>query len=189
MRIETVELKPAKELHQELRERILDLLDVTEKQNAGIHDDAFYVGRTMFMHIHGRGHFDIRLSKTDQKRVLAEGRARPHHWAPQAGYVTSIVKNKEGLGTDNGTDSDVPSALCWHPSKLRQRKSVIEIYTADFVSPKFICVLIREQCRLSASVQKQHGLVVVKEPLSNQVNHPCCGASCIDGIQQESFIS
>jgi Luciferase len=97
MRIETIELKPARQLHQELRERILDLPDVTEKQNAGIHDDAFFVGRTMFMHIHGRGHCDIRLSKTDQKRVLAEARARPHRWAPQAGYVTSIVKNKEDL--------------------------------------------------------------------------------------------
>jgi hypothetical protein len=51
----------------------------------------------MFMHIHGRGHCDIRLSKTDQKRVLAEGKARPHRWAPQAGYVTSIVKNEEDL--------------------------------------------------------------------------------------------
>src|SRR5438093_7808345 len=101
MRIETIELKPAKELHQELRERILDLPDVTEKQNAGIHDDAFFVGRTMFMHIHPESFrgcdMHIRLSKTDQKRVLAEGRARPHRWAPQAGYVTSMVKNKEDL--------------------------------------------------------------------------------------------
>src|SRR5947208_3941865 len=97
MRIETVELKPAKELHQELRERILDLLDVTEKQNAGIHDDAFSVGRTMFMHIHGRGHCDIRLSKGDQERVLAGAKARPHRWAPEAGYVTLIVDDEADL--------------------------------------------------------------------------------------------
>jgi luciferase-like monooxygenase len=71
-------MKPAKELHQELRQRILNLSGVTEQQDAGIHDDAFFAGRTMFMHIHGRCHCDIRLSKMDQKRVPAEGKARPH---------------------------------------------------------------------------------------------------------------
>ena len=85
----------SEELHQELRQRILKLCGVTERQNAGIHEDAFFVGRTMFMHIHGRGHCDIRLSKGDQERVLAEGKAGPHRWAPEAGYVTLIV-NDEG---------------------------------------------------------------------------------------------
>src|SRR5262245_47317764 len=87
----------SKELHQELRERILNLPGVIEQQNAGIHGDAFFVGRTMFMHIHGRRHCDIRLTKADQARVLAEGKARAHRWAPQAGYVTSIVKSEEDL--------------------------------------------------------------------------------------------
>ena len=90
-------MKSSAGLHQELRERILNLSGVTEQQNAGIHDDAFFVGRTMFMHIHGHGHCDIRLSKADQKRVLAAGRARPHRWAPQAGYVTSMVGDEEDL--------------------------------------------------------------------------------------------
>ena len=90
-------MKSSKELYQELRRRILDLPGVTEKQNAGIHDDAFFVGRTMFMHIHGHGHCDIRLSKTDQKRVLGEDKARPHRWAPEAGYVTFIVSDEEDL--------------------------------------------------------------------------------------------
>jgi hypothetical protein len=90
-------MKPAIELHQELRQRILNLPGVTERQNAGIHEDAFVVGRTMFMHIHGGGHCDIRLSKTDQERVLAEGKARPHRWAPQAGYVTFIANNERDL--------------------------------------------------------------------------------------------
>ena len=85
------------ELHQELRQRILSLSDVTERQNAGIHEDAFFVGRTMFMHIHGRGHCDIRLSKPDQEWVLAVGKARPHRWAPEAGYVTFIVDDEEDL--------------------------------------------------------------------------------------------
>jgi hypothetical protein len=87
----------AAEVHEELRQRIRNLPDVTERENAGIHEDAFFVGRIMFMHIHGHGHCDIRLSKSDQKRVLAEGKARPHRWAPEAGYVTSIVDGEDNL--------------------------------------------------------------------------------------------
>lgn len=88
-------MKSPEELHQELQQWILSLPGVTQRQNAGIHEDAFFVGQTMFMHIHGHSHCDIRLSKADQERVLAAGKARPHHWAPQAGYVTSMV-NDEG---------------------------------------------------------------------------------------------
>jgi len=51
----------------------------------------------MFMHIHGPGHCDIRLSKGDQERVLSEGKACPHRWAPEAGYVTSIVTDEKDL--------------------------------------------------------------------------------------------
>jgi Luciferase len=90
-------MKSRVELQQELRQRILNLPGVTERQNAGIHEDAFFVGRTMFMHIHGHGHCDIRLSKSDQERVLAEGKARPHRWAPEAGYITSMVDNETDL--------------------------------------------------------------------------------------------
>jgi hypothetical protein len=90
-------MKSRTELHHELRQKILKLSGVTERQNAGIHEDAFFVGRTMFMHIHGHGHCDVRLPKGDQERVLAEGKARPHRWAPEAGYVTLIVKDDEDL--------------------------------------------------------------------------------------------
>ena len=90
-------MKSSGELHQELRQRILDLPGVTERPNAGIHEDAFFVGRTMFMHIHGHGHCDIRLAKGDQERVLAEDKARPHRWAPEAGYVTFIARNENDL--------------------------------------------------------------------------------------------
>jgi Family of unknown function (DUF5519) len=86
-----------KELHQELRQRILSLSGVTERSNAGIHEDAFFVGPTMLMHIHGQGHCDIRLAKADQERVLAEGRARPHRWAPEKGYVTFITRDENDL--------------------------------------------------------------------------------------------
>jgi len=86
-----------RELQQELRQRILNLPGVTERQNAGIHEDAFLVGRTMFMHIHKHGQCDIRLAKEDQERVLAEGKARPHRWAPERGYITFIVGNENDL--------------------------------------------------------------------------------------------
>jgi hypothetical protein len=89
--------KQRSEVHQELRCRILGLASVTEKENAGIHEDAFFVGSTMFMHIHGSGHYDIRLSKEDQARILAAGRARPHRWAPERGYVTFIVREQNDL--------------------------------------------------------------------------------------------
>jgi hypothetical protein len=90
-------MKSKAELHQELRQRILNLPGVTERKNAGIHEDAFFVGRTMFMHIHGHGHCDIQLSKADQERVLAEGKARTHRWAPEEGYVTFVVNAETDL--------------------------------------------------------------------------------------------
>ena len=90
-------MKSRTELHQELRQAILALGGVTERQNAGIHEDAFFVGPTMFMHIHGYGRCDIRLAKEDQARALAEGKARRHRWAPEAGYVTSNVHDERDL--------------------------------------------------------------------------------------------
>ena len=90
-------MKSRKELQQELRQTILSLQGVTERQNAGIHEDAFFVGRTMFMHIHGHGHCDIRLAREDQERVLAEGKAHSHRWAPERGYVMFVVRNENDL--------------------------------------------------------------------------------------------
>lgn len=90
-------MKTRIDLHEELRRRILALPGVTERPNAGIHEDAFFVGRIMFMHIHGRGHCDIRLSVEEQRRVLEEGKARRHRWAPEAGYVTFIVNAEADL--------------------------------------------------------------------------------------------
>ena len=90
------------ELHQELRQRILRLPGVTKRPNAGIHEDAFFVRGKMFMHIHGHGHCDIRLAKADQERVLAEGKARPHRWAPEQGYVTFMARNEKDLAPAMG---------------------------------------------------------------------------------------
>lgn len=91
------DLKSPKELNQELRRQILGLSSVMERPNAGIHEDAFLVGRTMFMHIHGQGHCDVRLSEADQRHVLVEGKARPHRWAPEKGYVTFLVRDEDDL--------------------------------------------------------------------------------------------
>ena len=91
-------MKSPEELNQQLRQRILALSGVTERPNAGIHEDAFFVGGKMFMHIHGHGHCDIRLAKPDQERVLAEGKARPHRWAPGQGYVTLVARDEDDLG-------------------------------------------------------------------------------------------
>lgn len=90
-------LRSPEALNQALRERIRALPGVTEREQAGIHEDAFFVAGKMFMHIHGSGHCDIRLRHADQQRVLAEGKARPHRWAPQAGYVTFLVKSAKDL--------------------------------------------------------------------------------------------
>jgi hypothetical protein len=51
----------------------------------------------MFMHIHGHGHLDIRLEKCDQEQVLAQGKASPHRWAPEQGYVTFRARNEKDL--------------------------------------------------------------------------------------------
>jgi hypothetical protein len=33
----------------------------------------------------------------DQARVLAEGKARPHRWAPEQGYVTFVARDEDDL--------------------------------------------------------------------------------------------
>jgi len=116
-------MKSGKELHEELRQRILSLSGVTERQECGIHEDAFFIGRTMFMHIHGHGHCDIRLSKDDQERVLAEGKARPHRWAPEQGYVTFIARDE----TDFEPAMELIRMSHHHFSANRQQKTEHEI--------------------------------------------------------------
>ena len=90
-------MKSQEELSQELRQRILALSGVMERPNAGIHEDAFFVRGKMFMHIHAHGQCDIRLAKADQERVLAEGKAHPHRWAPEQGYVTLMARDEKDL--------------------------------------------------------------------------------------------
>jgi Family of unknown function (DUF5519) len=90
-------MKSPADLNRQLRQRILALSGVTERPNTGIHQDAFFVGGKMFMHIHGHAQCDIRLAKPDQKRVLAEGKALAHRWAPEQGYVTFMAREEKDL--------------------------------------------------------------------------------------------
>ena len=50
-----------------------------------------------FMHFHGDRHLDIRLSKDDQARVLREGKAEQHQFAPEAGWVTVRIRSSKDL--------------------------------------------------------------------------------------------
>ena len=48
------------------------------------------------MHTHGTSHFDIRLSKEDQKRILKEGKAEPHRFVHnKAGWVIFRIRSEE----------------------------------------------------------------------------------------------
>lgn len=80
-----------------LRNWILQLADVTEAphQFAG---SEFRVGAFQFMHFHGYTHLDIRLSKEDQTRVLKEGKAERHLYAPQAGWITFRIHSVQDIG-------------------------------------------------------------------------------------------
>jgi len=49
------------------------------------------------MHTHGISHLDIRLSKQDQERMLKEGKADPHRFAPQAGWVTFRIRSERDV--------------------------------------------------------------------------------------------
>jgi len=49
------------------------------------------------MHSHGPAYLDIRLSKEDQERVLREGMAEPHRFAPQAGWVTFRIRSEKDV--------------------------------------------------------------------------------------------
>jgi len=51
------------------------------------------------MHSHGPSLLDIRLSKKDQAAALKDGKAIPHRFAPQAGWVSFRIEKAEDLGT------------------------------------------------------------------------------------------
>ena len=83
-------------LTESLQDWILQLPKVTKASNrfGGV---EFQVHGLEFMHTHGSSHLDIRLSKEDQERMLKEGKADPHRFAPQAGWVTFRIRSEGDL--------------------------------------------------------------------------------------------
>ncbi len=81
---------------KDLKAWILQLVGVTEAPHR-FGGTEFRVQNLEFMHTHGDTHLDIRLSKQDQERVLKEGKAEPHLYAPQAGYVTFRIRSEKDL--------------------------------------------------------------------------------------------
>jgi hypothetical protein len=52
-------------------------------------------------HVHGHGLLDVRLPRSRARRLVAEGRVRPHHMFPDSGWVSFPLE----------TVADVPFAL------------------------------------------------------------------------------
>jgi hypothetical protein len=57
----------------------------------------FQVHGLEFMHFHGETHLDVRLSKEDQSKILAESKAEHHQFAPEAGWVTVRIRSDQDL--------------------------------------------------------------------------------------------
>ena len=57
----------------------------------------FQVHGLEFMHFHGNTQMDVRLSKGDQAKILTEGKAERHQFAPEAGWVTVRIRSKKEL--------------------------------------------------------------------------------------------
>lgn len=91
-----VEADSGRELYESLKEWVRSLPDVSEAPHrfGGI---EFKVDRLEFMHFHGYRHLDIHLSKDDQSRILGDGKARQHRFAPQAGWVTLLIRSKQDV--------------------------------------------------------------------------------------------
>jgi hypothetical protein len=83
---------------QELRTWIGGLSDVSSGPHrfGGV---EFTVDGLEFMHFHGETHLDIRLSKSDQEKVLVSAKAERHRFAPDAGWVTFRIKSSEDVKT------------------------------------------------------------------------------------------
>jgi hypothetical protein len=80
-----------------LKAWILQLPGVTQASHR-FGGTEFQVEQLEFMHSHGTSFLDIRLSRTEQAAALKEGKAIPHRFAPQAGWVSFRIENAEDLG-------------------------------------------------------------------------------------------
>jgi len=79
-----------------LQDWILQLPSVT-KASHRFGGTEYQIHGLEFMHSHGHDFLDIRLSKEDQERVLQEGKAESHRFAPQAGWITFKIKSEDDI--------------------------------------------------------------------------------------------
>jgi putative NADH-flavin reductase len=100
-------MKVRAELHQELRQRILSLADVTERQNAGIHEDAFFVGGKMFMHIHPESFRGHSIIESRSGTGSCGRQSTPAPVGARSGIRHSDSARRRGFGASDGSDSDV----------------------------------------------------------------------------------
>ena len=82
--------------YADLKAWILELPEVKESPHR-FGGTEFQVGGVEFMHSHGPSFLDIRLSLSDQARVLEAGEADHHRFAPQAGWVSFRIKSSNDL--------------------------------------------------------------------------------------------
>ncbi len=85
------------ELFEQLKSWILQLPSVTQASHR-FGGTEFQVEGLEFMHHHGPSFLDIRLSKNSQTKALKDGRAIPHRFAPQAGWISFRIEKAEDLG-------------------------------------------------------------------------------------------
>jgi hypothetical protein len=59
----------------------------------------FVVGRRELGHVHGDHILDAPLPRAEHDRLIAEGRAQPHHVLPESGWVTVPFASDEDVAT------------------------------------------------------------------------------------------
>ena len=84
------------DLFENLKTWILQLPGVTQAPHL-FGGSEFKIEGLEFMHHHGPSFLDIRLSKNDQATALKSGRAIPHRFAPQGGWVSFRIERPEDL--------------------------------------------------------------------------------------------
>ena len=60
------------------RDTILAIPGAHERENNGIYDHSFYVGRRMVAHVHGKRQLHLTLPRPDARLLVAAGKVRPH---------------------------------------------------------------------------------------------------------------
>ena len=81
-------------LQEDIRNFIRSLPNFELKHDP-MSEEAYFYGLRNFAHFHGPQHIDIRLSKPQQEEALRKHMALRHRYAPQAGWVSCVVKTIE----------------------------------------------------------------------------------------------